>query len=69
MKLSERIFHPDDIHTLKFTIKKTNVKKFNSMNEEDQKLSLEFMDDCMESLQQFKNDMIIAFEVRKIGSK
>ena len=58
MKAISRIYQPDNVDILKFSFKISNLKKFKLFNDINKKESLEFIDDCMNDLQIFRNKII-----------
>lgn len=58
-KAIERVFQPDNVNTLKFMIRKMNVKKYNSLSELDKKDAMSFLNDCERDIQRFKKELNI----------
>lgn len=57
MKAIKRTFHPDEVDTLKFEIKKINSKKYKLLTPQDRLDAISFIEDCEKDLLHFKNEL------------
>lgn len=58
LKAISRVFHPRDKPVLSFSIRAVSSKRFNELSQEDKEASLEFIQECQDSLQRFKDGLL-----------
>lgn len=58
LKAISNVFHPQGKPVLSFSIRAISSKRFNELSPEDKEASLEFIQECQESLQRFKDGLL-----------